>query len=319
MKKVAYLILAHQYPNQLARLVKSLDSPASIIFIHLDSKADINVFKSAIDNITLTGKVSFLSNRLQVIRFGFNMIRATLEGLKAIVSTGEEFSHITLLSGQDYPIKNIELFHGFLEGNPQKSLLDNYQLPFKYWNGNGGLDRVHYYHLVFSKFHFIFPILSYVQTRLHNKAPVGIWKIVHLFFKLVPTLNKKPRKFFPNMLPYGGSQWWTLSTEAVRYILDYLKDNPSFFNYFKYTYIPDETFFQTLLLNCPNEEISSNIINRNFRHIVFKQGEGSPKNLTIDDLKELLESDRFFARKFDIEMDSQIMDKLDEINALVEK
>lgn len=319
MKKVAYLILAHKYPEQLVRLLKRLDSPHTIIFIHLDSTVDIHLFQVAVNQASFEGEIHFIAKRYHAIRSGFNMIRATLEGLKAIVASGHDFRHACLLSGQDYPLKNISEFHQFLEENPQKNFITHYPLPFPYWVGNGGLDRVHFYHVVAPKFHLIHPILPYIQTRLHRKAPVGLWKIVHKIFEFIPPLNKTPRKFLPNATPYGGSQWWMLSAEAVHFILDYLKRNPAFYNYFKYTYVPDESFFQSLLVNYAPESIKSNLVDRNFRYIVFEPGAGSPQIFTTSHLQELLDSGRFFARKFDIGVDSEILNKLDEMSVLEEK
>jgi hypothetical protein len=70
--------------------------------------------------------------------------------------------------------------------------------------GNGGLDRISYYHIIYSEYHIFYPILSYIQTRLDRIPPVGAKKILHWLFTFIPNLNKRPRKFLPKMIPYGG-------------------------------------------------------------------------------------------------------------------
>lgn len=40
--KQAYLIAAHQYPQQLVRLVEKLDSPQANFYIHIDNKVKDN-------------------------------------------------------------------------------------------------------------------------------------------------------------------------------------------------------------------------------------------------------------------------------------
>jgi hypothetical protein len=105
-----------------------------------------------------------------------------------------------------------------------------------------------------------------------------------------------------------------LTAETTRYVLTYIEKNPAFYYFYKYTYVPDEMFFQTLILNSTEDSIKSNIINRNFRYFIFKQGAGEPTVFTIENLQALLDSDRFIARKFDITIDKDILDKLDEMS-----
>jgi hypothetical protein len=44
--KTAYLILAHQQPRQVARLIQSLSSEWSYFFVHVDRKASLPAFKA---------------------------------------------------------------------------------------------------------------------------------------------------------------------------------------------------------------------------------------------------------------------------------
>ena len=40
-----------------------------------------------------------------------------------------------------------------------------------------------------------------------------------------------------------------LTGECVAYILNYIRDNPNFVRYYRYTDAPDEMFIQTIVLN----------------------------------------------------------------------
>ena len=57
--KFAYLILAHDKPNQLKYLISLLDKNDNKIFVHIDKKVDINFFYSD----RYSDNVIFLTNR----------------------------------------------------------------------------------------------------------------------------------------------------------------------------------------------------------------------------------------------------------------
>jgi len=108
--------------------------------------------------------------------------------------------------------------------------------------------------------------------------------------------------------PYGRSQWVTITPVCVKYVLDYLKENPEAYKFFKWTWAVDEIIFQTILLNSPFKDT---IVNENKRYIKFENNELNPKILKSSDADILLQSNKFFARKFSMQEDSQILDILD--------
>jgi hypothetical protein len=90
---------------------------------------------------------------------------------------------------------------------------------------------------------------------------------------------------------------------------------------FRWTYIPDEMFFQTILagflceskisrehlhfienFSLPRDYLRLKIINRN-----------GIRNLGVADFEKLKSSPALFARKFDAVIDSKILDLLDEL------
>lgn len=77
---------------------------------------------------------------------------------------------------------------------------------------------------------------------------------------------------------------------------------------FRYTGAPDELFFQTALANS-----ALPIVNKNLRYIHWTLGDHSPKTLTVKDYDAITQSDAFFARKFDANQDSAILNQIDEL------
>jgi hypothetical protein len=67
--------------------------------------------------------------------------------------------------------------------------------------------------------------------------------------------------------------------------------------------------FQTILFASP---FKSQMINDNMRYIDWSAGGASPKTLTIDDRTLIGNSGKFFARKFNQDTDSKILDWIDQ-------
>ena len=113
------------------------------------------------------------------------------------------------------------------------------------------------------------------------------------------------------MRPFGGSQWWNLSRAAANYILRFLDEHPDYRRYHAHTLLPDELFFQSILLGT---EFSSRyeVVNDAQRFAVWPDGASHPRTLTTDDLPAMLKSEKLFARKFDEAADGAVLARLAE-------
>jgi hypothetical protein len=306
--KFAYLIIAHKNPDQFVSLVKRLDSEDSVFFIHIDKKADIEPFQAILKSVD-PHKIVWVKRR-NIVWAGFNMIRVVLDGFKEILKFEHSFSHVTFISGQDYPIKPVETYHQFLRANPNKDFIEYSKMPRPNWQ-SGGFDRILYHHFIFPKVRFAYPLVSYLHVKLRYKEG-GKWDLFKKIVNILPKGKEFPRKFLPDTIPYEGSQWWTLSIDTVNFIVTFLNKNKQFYNYFKYTHVADEIFFQTLLLNHLGGKLK-NVVNNNLRYIDWQNGsDGHPAILTSRDLEALKKSDQFFARKLDTNLDKDILHKIDE-------
>ena len=61
--KVSYLVLVHQKPFQLERLVCALMHPDVDFYIHVDKKADIKPFQQVLSG----DRIHFISERVRVV------------------------------------------------------------------------------------------------------------------------------------------------------------------------------------------------------------------------------------------------------------
>ncbi|HMG84026.1 MAG TPA: beta-1,6-N-acetylglucosaminyltransferase [Ferruginibacter sp.] len=277
--KLAHLILAHKDPLQLERLVKRLSHPGVEIYVQLDAKADLKKF----DYLEKQPNVFFIKNRVKIYWGSYSIIQATLNGFEEILATGNTYSHINLLSGQDYPLQNNNCFLDFLSKNPGKTFMHSLSIDQEWQEAQ---PRIRQYH--FDDFMF--------------RGRFSLQRIINFILPL--------RKMPAGLKPYGRSQWFTITPESTSYIIDFIKNNPAVRRYFRMTWGPDEFFFQTILHNSPFKD---NIVNDNLRYINFKQGEHHPQTLTMADADELVKSGKFFGRKFNAEEDSDILNYMDVI------
>jgi len=287
--KIAYLILAHKNPQQLSRLINKLESRNTKIFIHIDKKSNIKQFKRIISPY-----VKIIPQREDGKWGRIGLVKAMISGLKVIAK--EKFDYVLLLSGQDYPIKSNEVITQFFEINNGKSFMHYFPIPSKDLP-NGGMDRINRYHFNLGKKRK-FPRLNHPKT-LKGKLLNSLFSI---YFKT-------PRTFPDYLKPYCGSQWSSFHINAVRYVLDFLNEHPDYLKYHKYSHIPDEMFFQSILLN---STLAGDIIATDLRYSDWKKPNMHlPAILKSEDFREILESDQLFARKFDTQIDQKILDIID--------
>lgn len=287
MKK-AYLILAHKNLNQLIRLLERLDDGNSYFFLHIDLKTSI----SSVNHILSNKPKVTLVRRISTTWGGFSLAAATLIAMQAARDSGIEFKFISLLSGQDYPVKSNPEIDKFLSSSNFSIFLDYFPLPnYKRWSA-GGTYR-------YKKYFFGTSAIA-----------LFISKACNLMSTLIPALARR-LPFY--LRPYCGSQWWTIDLYAHNYILDYINKYPAYYRFHKFTFAPDELFFHIILLNAKDERIRESICNNNFRYIKWnKYDNPHPETLTKKDLPELKDTKSLFARKFDQLTDYEVLDLIDE-------
>ena len=297
--KIAYIVLAHKYPEQLLRLISQLNTDDVAFFVHIDKNVDNTIYHQILTLLKDFPNVSFIK-RYKSAWASFELVKATLEGIKSIVETGTYFDYVVHLSGQDYLIKSNEQIQKFFQENKGREFLEYFPLPCSKWKG-GGLRRVEYWHILWNDIHFCIP------EKREFKSPIASF----LYSVLIWPLPKK-RKFFESFPLYGGSFHWCLTGECVKWIDDFVKQNTNFVNRFKYTYCADEIFYQTLILNSPFKD---KIINDDFRYRDWGGDVNAlhPRNLEKKDFEKIRESDKLFARKFDMTIDPDILDMIDEM------
>ena len=312
--KIAYIVLAHKYPEQLKRLIIKLDNEETSFFIHIDKKTSNKVYNQIVSSLSHLPNVYFL-NRYKCYWGGFGLVKATIQGIKEIFDRNISFDWLILLSGQDYPLKTNSQIKKALEKNEGKLFLTHYDYlipPDKKWPTSGS-DRIDYWHFCLSNYvRFVFPAKLTANSYLRYKILKRPWLqfISFLYSCLFFWLPLKKRKFPEGFKPFIGSQFWCLSRDCVEYIHVFVQQNPDFINFFMYVDIPDEMFFQTVVLNSPFKE---RVVNDNLFCIDWDNiNQTYPKVFVKTDFDRLISSSKLFARKFDMIRDVDILNLLDQ-------
>ena len=292
--KIAYLVLAHRNIDQLYKLLDILIAHTdNHVFVHLDSK-----FNPQIDDKYLNiNRITFLGNRINISWGGFSVIAATQLLLKEAYSQSD-FDYYILLSGQCLPIKSQNEIRGYLKINNGFSFLEA-------TNKINRDDESYLYKFYYPVFFDALNFIKFDRIKIGRKRPY-VKKLLISWVRKLYKLLRLRRKVPVGIEPHFGSQWWVLHREHVKYIFEFINKRPEIVNYFKYTWAPDELFYQSVLMSSP---IKDSIINR-FLWYIDWSANGPPKTLTMDDWEKLEKSDKLFARKFDITVDREIIEKV---------
>jgi hypothetical protein len=280
----AFLILTHQSPEKTFRQVKQLSAPNHFFVIHFDSKKLLDPADSYYKALLTDDHVRMIADRVNVQWGSTRIIDATLkllnEALK-IASVG----YVHLLSGECMPVKSNKYFDHFFEEHNGKQFIDNFEM--KETGSGPSFLRLDKYHL-----HAWFnPRSKATRDVIIKNLNSGLRKM-QKGLKLVG-IYRRWGKDMPTL--HGGSQWWSLSAYAARYITDYVKTNPAYEARFAYSQIPDEIFFHTLVMNSP---FKKDVVNKSLRFTNFQGAISSPHPVTMANLDAISKSDILIARKF---------------------
>ena len=283
--KIGFLILAHRYPTQLENLIHSLLTfPDASVYVHIDQKSE-ELYKNISEIFSGTNQVVFLQERYSVYWGSFNQIQATFALIKKAVERKHE-DYFMLLSGQDFLIKKPETLIQFFTENKGKQFLVNFQLPDSQWK-DGGLNRLAYYSIDIDGHPWFTNKVNTLIERLHRYSGF-----------------KRKTKF----QQYGGSNWFNLDFNAMKYIVQFINSNPEFYKSFKYTRCADEIFIQSILMN---SNFASQVVSDDLRFIDWSSGPEYPRILRSADLDRMVHAKhKFFGRKFDSTVDAKILDEL---------
>lgn len=239
--------------------------------------------------------------------------------MKEIINK-EYTGYIILLSGQDYPIKSTKYINAFFEREKGHEFIDispikevfpkEWDIRMNYYKYNLSNERGKY---------ILFPAklnrFSLSLNQIKNIIKIIAYRKGIKFIKEITFNFNKERKIPLDIIPYAGAQWWALTNETSKKILTFIDENPEFVNYHKYSLLPDEVFFQTIIKHLSAKDTiikykeSTTYINWSRKNCTL------PVTFNDSDLAELTNQPdyKLFARKFDFDYNIKIIHQLDKL------
>lgn len=299
--RVAFLILAHREPQQVARLVSCLRHPDVRVYLHVDRQVELTPFSRALSDAGVADTTVLLPQHRSSWG-GIGVVDAQLEGLERGLADGCDY--FLLLSGQDFPTRPVgEIVARFAEA-PELSYVYHFALPDDRW-AYGGRLRTEFY---------TFDVLGRRETYIPAGEPKELsWKGMILNRLLGLRAAFLPPRVFPSYVrPYGGWTWWNLSREAATYVSDFVARHPDYREFHRHTLIADEIFVHSILMGTDFPG-ADRVVNENLRFLEWQPEGTHPRTLLSEDLPAIRASGAPFARKFDDAVDAGVTRRLAEL------
>ena len=271
MAKIAFILLCHKNPEGIIRQAVRLTAAGDYVSIHFDARAKAADYEAITTALRDNPGVVFAKKRIKCGCGEWSLVQATLNALEAAEDAFPQASHFYMLSGDCMPIKSGAYAHDFLDAR-NVDYIESFDFFASDWIKVGikreRLVYRHYFNERNTKWLFYLSMNAQKKLGLERSVPSDLQIQI-------------------------GSQWWCLRRRTVEKILEFCQQRPDVIRFFRRTWIPDETFFQTLVRHLvADKEIES----RTLTFLVFSDY-GMPVTFFNDHYDLLLSQDYLFARK----------------------
>ena len=271
LARIAFILLCHKDPDAIVKQAQRLTAAGDCIAIHFDARAKAADYARIRAALADNPAVAFAARRVKCGWGEFSLVQATLNAVEAALGAFPDATHFYLLSGDCMAIKSAEYAHAFLDGRDADFIesvdffasdwirtgIKEERLIYRHWFNERSRKRLFYASLDIQR-----------RLGLARELPADLQIMI-------------------------GSQWWCLRRRTIEAILDFLAERRDVVRFFRTTWIPDETMFQTLVRHLvPESEIES----RTLTFLMFSDY-GMPVTFYNDHYDLLLSQDALFARK----------------------
>lgn len=275
--RIAYLLVAHKCPEQVNLFINQLLNYGDCdVYVHVDKKNP-----QLLESIIKSPRVFVCS--IYDVRWGsFEIVKAAIELMKMVVSSGKSYSHMYFGSGQDLLVK--KGLYEYLESKPGKVFL---HIVREIKNN----DRES------ARYRVCWPHKLMIRNDLHPYRFIRI--AIQLLCKSGIVISKNKKKLNKQVRFYEGRTWFIAPYEVLKYIVDYINDNPDYVDYWENSLAADLMFFQTIIMNSPfSADVEDELMLVKFGKTFSTMNH--PLTVTIDMEKEIDGGNYYCARKFEI-------------------
>ena len=265
---VGFVMLVHEALDRAEQVARHWAGYGCPVVIHVDRRVKRGrhaKFQAALADLD---NVAFCA-RHRCDWGTWSLVAASQSGSRLMLDRFPQVRHVYLASGSCLPLRPVPEMIRYLDERPMTNFIESVTTQDVPWT-IGGLDS--------ERFTLRFPFSWKTQRGLFD------W-----YVKVQRRLKFK-RRIPDGIVPHLGSQWWCLTRQTLSAILED-PDRAAYDRYFKRVWIPDESYYQTLV-----RLYSNNIESRSLTLSKF-DFQGKPHVFYDDHLQLLRRSDCFVARK----------------------
>lgn len=285
---IAYCISAYKDPQQLRKLILTLNTDSSFFFVHIDKRVkNISEFETIKKDCP---HLKICKQRFFVQWGGWNQVKYQELFLKEALEFPIRIDRILILTGMDYPLWSNDRIHHYFEQNPEIIMMKGINL---------------------TRLQKPSPMSNLLRIKhIGRDWPIKsnlLWKIETKLFRVIATILPFRRK---NFLVINNEQWdiwqasgyFSVNREQAEYILQTLKKS-AIIQYFRFCFVPEEMTIPTIIFNSKykkNAQILSDTVYKGLTTLaalhIFEYGK-TIKIYTENDFQVLTQSGKMFARK----------------------
>lgn len=268
MSTLGFIMMCHTALDRAAEVARHWADRDCPVVIHLDKRVERARFDWLKRELADLENVKFCKRRK--CEWGtWSLVEASQTASEMMLQEFPGVRHVYLASGSCLPLRPVDELRAYLAARPMTDFIESVTIRDVDWTIDG---------LNTERFHLRFPFS---------------WKRHRFLFDRYVEFQRRfglKRKTPEGLQPHLGSQWWCLSRQTLSAIL-HDRRRREFDRYFQLVWIPDESYYQTLVRN-----YSRNIESRSLTLSKF-DFQGKPHVFYDDHLHLLRRSDCFVARK----------------------
>lgn len=265
---LGFIMLCHTALHRAAQVARHWAESGYPVVLHVDARVKRAAYDRLVADLTNLPNVRF--SRRHACEWGmWGLVAATQDAAELMLRDFPAAGHVYLASGSCLPLRPPAELVAYLAERPRTDFIESVTTADVGWTV-GGLDR--------ERFTLRFPF-SWRKRRWLFDTYVRVQRAVGY-----------RRRIPDGLVPHLGSQWWCLTRSTLQAILSD-PERKRFDRYFRRVWIPDESYFQTLVRRHSTTVESRSLTLSKFDHT------GKPHVFYDDHLQLLRRSDCFVARK----------------------
>ena len=265
---VGVIMLVHTAFDRAEQVARQWVAGGCPVVIHVDGKVDQDTYSQFVQALADLDTVLFCARR-RCEWGGWGLVAASQTAATLMLDSFPDVRHVYLASGACLPLRPVAELRDYLDARPDTDFIESATTADVPWTVVG-LDR--------ERFTLRFPL----SWKIHRWLFDGYVKLQQFFgFK---------RTMPDGLVAHMGSQWWCLTRQTLRAILDD-PNRQAYDRFFKLVWIPDESYYQSLV-----RLHSTRIESRSLTLSKF-DFQGKPHIFYDDHAALLVRSGSFVARK----------------------